>query len=223
MRILLCLAVLFGLLVAPARAAVVTSVTADADTYVRGGAFSDDAFGGDDFVRAERGIDAGRRFRATVLRFDLDWRAAGVRDAVLNLFRVRSDADQLLTVYGLADGLDSWNEAELTLDAAADRLAADALTALGTIDLTGVPVDSWVTFSSAALTQFLNQAGSDRMVTLVLMSAQTANTNGAFFAAREAGLATAPRLDMVVPVPPAAALLAPFVLLGGVRRLRAQR
>ena len=223
----LALPALAAVAVAAAQASA-TVVVADADTYVRGGTESGTNYGGAERLRAERsdGAQPQRRFRATFVRFDASGLAGGpgsISDAILELTQI-SGGSQRVEVFGLADGLDGWDEASLDYDeaVATARLDPGNLTSLGLIDLAAGGVGAVLSLQSFALDAFLNAAGPDGLVTFVVLSAQPGNANGAFFASRENPGFDGPTLQAAftpVPVPAASFLFAPFAL-GLLRRSR---
>ena len=191
-------------------------IAADADTFVRGGGQSGTNYGTRDFLRAERdeSVEPQRRFRASVVRFDLAALASpgAIADAVLQLTQIR-DGAQAVEVFGVADGLDGWGETTLTYDSAtaAGLLDTQNLTSLGTLALAAGGAGDVLSLSGGALDAFLNAAGGDGLVSFVIFSAQPGNSTGARFASRESTQFAGPSLVVTdaIPFPPAGALFGP--------------
>lgn len=218
MRRLATLAAAAAFLPAAASAAV---ITVDADAYVRGGRFADTNYGTDDVLRAERDPSAGRRYRATVLRFDVG--SLSGQDVAAATFGITqaSTGSQQVELFALADGQDGWSETDLTYDRAlATGLASGGFTSLGLIDLAAGGAGSLLTLSGQGLVDALAAAGSDGLISFVLVSTQPDNSSSARFASRENGGLAGAFLDVTtaaVPVPPATALF-PLGLLALARR-----
>lgn len=203
-----------------AHASVVTQ-DAVADTYVRGGSAAGVNYGSDTFLRAERdeSADPQRLFRAVLVQFDVGT-AGGIEDAILHLTQF-SDGAQQVRVLGATDGLDGWTEDGVTYDSAsaAGLLATNSFADLGTVGLAAGGAGDALTLAGAGLDAFLNAAGTDGLVTFVMVSALPTDRTGARFASRENGGLDGPILTYTqVPIPGALALFAPALGLMAWRR-----
>lgn len=197
--------------------AAVLVQTADADTYVRDGFAADQNFGSETVLKAK--ARTAEYHRRTLIRFDLSGAAISFDEAVFSITQTATHANQQIRVFGLADGLDGWDENTLTFNSATSLglLDESAATDLGTIDFSFGNNGERLSLSNLALTSFLQDGiGGDGLVTFLITSTQTSNFENAVFASRESSL-LGPELSFTsadeVPVPAAAFLFAPWVLL----------
>ncbi len=194
----------------------------DADTIVRGGNYANKNYGSNDLLRVKS--QGGQHFhRRTLLRFDLSDIATPIENAVFRITQMSANAQQV-RVFGLADGLDDWDEETLTYNSASAMGLLNDLSAtdLGTIDFQSNNSGETLSLSSLGLTTFLqNGLGADGLITFMITSTQTSNWNEAQFASRESSFG-GPSLSFdtaePVPLPAAALLFAPAALVVAYRR-----
>lgn len=208
-------------------------IGASDDTWVRED--SDTNRNGDDQVNARTDSD-GDRNDVILLRFPTTSLTASAVDATLSLYWYRSDTStgKNLTLWGLnetATDETTWSESVVTYSTAPGMIydtdipsvevglghTDDDVRDLDSANLTllvenqaygPTTVDEVYSFTSAALTQFINDDTNGEVTFLITRGALDTSSNQARFQTKEAGLS--PNLTVVIPEPATLGLVGIF-------------
>lgn len=229
---------LAGLTAANAHAATIT-VSADADTFIRGGTNRDVSFNSSPVLLVQDQNGTFTSYNYT--RFDLSGVNGTITEAALELDALidindthrRFGFSDDIAILGLNDAAgDDWDEATLTssnapgptpINGTTPTSSGSTFTFLGEFETSPQTNGETLSFSNAAIVDFLNNPGADALATLILVELNPPTPAPIFnfgaFATRENGTAAGPRLSLTTDVSAVPLPASGFLLLAGLAGL----